>query len=70
VTTAHGTKLCQRWHWANHPEGDPRCRRDVGMWVCMSRPLVFSDYRKALRTAKRLNDTGRDMHRYYESQRK
>lgn len=49
--------LTQRWHWANHPEGDPRRRRDphVGMWVCGSRPLKFIDYYKAKRTAARLN---------------
>lgn len=61
--------LRQRWHWANHPIGDPRRRHLVGMWITGSRPLIFVDYRKALRTAKRLNATGRDMHRHYEERR-
>lgn len=69
----HAVPLHQRWHWANHPEGDPRRRPNVGMWICRTRPLIFTDYRKALRTAKRLNACARAgaarMAAYYEFMR-
>lgn len=59
--------LVQRWHWANHQEGDPRRRPHVGMWVCRSRPLIFTDYRKALRTVARLNATFEEGCRRYRA---
>lgn len=68
VVEPGGERLRQRWHWAN-PKDDRR-RPLAGMWLCRSRPLIFTDYRKALRTAKRLNEAyraGRDrMERYYQ----
>jgi hypothetical protein len=55
INTRLPEPLYQRWHWRNHPEDDPRFRPHPGTWVCGKRPLIFTDYYRALRTAKRLN---------------
>jgi len=69
VVRPYGEKLHQRWFWSNPPAGHPMHQLHSGMWLCRSRPLVFTDYRKALRTAKRLNDAVRSMTRHNERMR-
>lgn len=55
INTRLPEPLHQRWHWRNHPEDDPRFRPHPGTWICGKRPLIFTDYYRALRTVKRLN---------------
>jgi hypothetical protein len=57
-----GDVLRQRWIYLNH-----RGRPGRGLWCCGSRRLVFTDYRKAVRTAKRLNKRQEPMRRARET---